>query len=153
MAGSTQVVSDSWRVRATAADVSCRGARGTAAGLSTDNSTGNGRRRHPSRAQWRRRAAGGALAIDMASLRSVGRCEWLGALQRRMPLAARPRPRPFARHTCCVFIERHSRRTRGCRDVDDAMVVDIYLLCRVVVAIHAMFARTLGSQPHPCPCG
>ncbi|CAH0726526.1 unnamed protein product, partial [Brenthis ino] len=65
----------------------------------------------------RRRATGGALAIDMASLRSVGRCEQFGALQRRMPPARVPRI-PRAHHTCCVFIERHSRRCpgmQGCR--------------------------------------
>lgn len=67
----------------------------------------------PARAQWRRRAAGGALAIDMASLRSVGRCERFGALQRRMPLAPHASRTPLAHHTCCVFIERHSRRSPG----------------------------------------
>lgn len=73
----------------------------------------------PARAQWRRRrATGGALAIDMASLRSVGRCERFGALQRRMPLAPHASRSPLAHHTCCVFIERHSRRSpgmQGCR--------------------------------------
>ncbi|PZC83329.1 hypothetical protein B5X24_HaOG208093 [Helicoverpa armigera] len=56
----------------------------------------------PGRAQWRRRAAGGALAIDMPpSLRSDGRCERFGALQRRMPPAPRA-ARPAAHHTCCA---------------------------------------------------
>lgn len=67
----------------------------------------------PAGAQWRRRAAGGALAIDMASLRSVGRCERFGALQRRMPLGPRAALSPLAYYTCCVFIERHNRRSPG----------------------------------------
>ncbi|CAG9567380.1 unnamed protein product [Danaus chrysippus] len=87
---------------------------------------GNGRRRHPSSSTMRRRrATGGALAIDMASLRSVGRCERFGALQRRMaPLARRS---PLAYHTCCVFIERQGPSARGCRDAGSTTAS--YLKC------------------------
>lgn len=52
----------------------------------------------------RRRATGGALAIDMASLRSVGRCERFGALQRRMPPARVPRIHPpRSPHLLCIY--------------------------------------------------
>lgn len=86
-----------------------QGQEGAVRGGTADNSTGPRQETAgegiPTGAQWRRRAAGGALAIDMATLRSVGRCERFGLLQRRMPLAPRALPAPFAYHTCCVFIE------------------------------------------------
>ncbi|CAH2265230.1 jg19778 [Pararge aegeria aegeria] len=47
-------------------------------------------------------APGGALAIDMASLRSVGRCERFGALQRRMPPPRAPRT-PRSPHLLCIY--------------------------------------------------
>lgn len=70
----------------------------------------------PTRVQWRRRrAAGGALVIDMATLRSVGRCERFGALQRRMPFVPRAPRCPLIHHTCYVplFIERPNRHKLG----------------------------------------
>jgi hypothetical protein len=103
-----------WKTAAGRVLVEQGGARGAGA---ADNSTrprqetaGEG---IPARAQWRRRAAGGALAIDMASVAKVRwpmRAVWSAAEAD----ALAPRARSY--HTCCVFIERHSR---GCRDDDD----------------------------------
>lgn len=139
-----------------AGDVSCwSGGRGA-------RRAGQGRRRQPTgprqetagegipaRAQWRRRAAGGALAIDMPSLRSDGRCERFGALQRRMPLAPRAPHRRTAHHTCCVFIERHSRRRDAGMSTLPRASTSTYL-CDV--GTHAMFART-PPPPRPLPPG
>lgn len=128
-----------------------RGARGAGPGSSPtltgprQETAGEG---IPARAQWRRRAAGGALAIDMPSLRSDGRCERFGALQRRMPLA--PRAAPRAHHTCCVFIERHSRRRDAGMSTLPRPSTSTYLCA---VGTHAMFARTPPRPLPPCRPG
>lgn len=100
----------------------------------------------PARAQWRRRrAAGGALAIDMASLRSDGRCERFGALQRRMPLAPRLSHPARSPHLLCIY-----RAAQPAQTGDAGMSIlprastSIYL-CDV--GTHAMFARTLRPSP------
>ncbi|CAH0700760.1 unnamed protein product [Spodoptera exigua] len=90
----------------------------------------------PGRAQWRRRAAGGALAIDMPSLRSDGRCERFGALQRRMPPARAPHA-PRSPHLLCIY--RAAQPAQGCRDVDFTTAVDVYLTMR---CRHARNVRT-----------
>ncbi|CAG4968519.1 unnamed protein product [Colias eurytheme] len=68
----------------------------------------------------RRRVAGGALAIDMASLRSVGRCEQFGALLRRMPRAPLARARPP--HLLCIY-----SGTAGAGDAGMSVTTDFYL--------------------------
>lgn len=107
MAGSTQVVSDSWRVRGTAADVSCRGARGTAEGLSTDNSTGRDRKRPEKASQSStmeapRRRGSPRNRYGVAKVRWPLRVAWSAAEADAPRRATAPAP-PCPPHLLCIY--------------------------------------------------
>lgn len=100
---------------------------------------GNGRRRHPSSSTMRRRrATGGALAIDMASLRSVGRCERFGALQRRMALPAHRSP-PRLPHLLCIYRAARAKRPgmQRCR-LHHRFVLKLCYLILYVLNVHTL---------------
>lgn len=116
--------------------------RAGGAGQGRRQLTGRGRKR-PEKASQAEHNGGGAPQGEPSqsicrrySLRSDGRCERFGALQRRMPPPRAPLA-PRSPHLLCIY--RAAQPAQGCRDVDFTTGVDVYLPMR---CRHARNVRT-----------